>query len=214
MPITNWFVGIYVGFLLSDYLNRHFPDEYANFKNYLLNISCNISYNIIYYYGKLQIFLNKYINKPNNLNQKFQDIFVRENINHKEKYNFDIFTYYLTKPHGKKIVSNEDLNLFDNKFEESNVKFILVEFIVGEKTFKINLKTDTYNYYLIGNKLTKDFFIYFINEHLLSKYEQQNFDKNEQYLLKIIDGNVNTFTVNFTNNEYIELYKDSYIIVK
>jgi hypothetical protein len=91
---------------------------------------------------------------------------------------------------------------------------MLTEFKVGEKTYKIDMKTDEYNYYMIGNKFTKDFFIYYINQHLLSKYEQHEIDKNERYILKIIDHDVNSMTIDFTDkNECILLEKNGYKLI-
>jgi hypothetical protein len=85
---------------------------------------------------------------------------------------------------------------------------MLIEFIVGEKSYKIDLKTDTYDYYIVGNTFTKDFFVYYINEHILTKYEQH---ENDKYTLKILDQDINMIEIDFTDkNGSILLEKNGY----
>ncbi len=47
--------------------------------------------------------------------------------------------------------------------ECSDIKFMLVEMRIRENNvYKVDLKTDDYNFYLVGNKLTRQFFIWCI----------------------------------------------------
>jgi hypothetical protein len=94
--------------------------------------------------------------------------------------------------------------------EYSDIKFMLVEIKIGEnKTYKIDLKTNEYNFYLVGNKFTKDFFVYYLINHL----NIGETDLNEANIsIKIIDHNVENFQMNFTDrNESIVLRKNDYI---
>lgn len=209
-----------IGSLFVEMLERRFPEQFHNFM-------ISLSYNCIYYYGKLQILFIKHIatnpfylkvinaietkSKGNKSGLEF--LFVKDNYHYNLPIDLPdliITTDVSRKPTPKRVIyTGEDYR--DTIFTESDIKFMLIEFAIGEKLYKLDLKTDEYNYYMIGNKFTKEFFIYYINKHLLSKFEQHDFDKNEKYYLKVIDHEVNTFLVYFTEkNECIELYKNSY----
>lgn len=207
-----------LGILFADFMERRFPEQ---FKNFVMNIS----YNGIYYYSKCQIFFIKYIAKnPMYLKimetieaknkSRLEYLFVKDNFHY--HYNIDIdlpdliIASDLSKnPAPKRVIYEK--NYTDVVFEESKIKFMLIEFIFGGNSYKINLKTDTYNYYMVGNKFTKDFFIFYINEYLLSKYDQHETDKYEKYTLKMIDHDVNKIELEFTDkNESILLEKNTY----
>jgi hypothetical protein len=97
-----------------------------------------------------------------------------------------------------------------NHFEPSKIKFMLLECCFHEKVHKIDLKTDTFNFYLVNNKFNKPFFIYYIKD-LLGINDDINV--NDNCTVKFIDHNVNILNIDFTNNEeYILLEKDGYII--
>jgi len=213
-----------IGSLFAEMLERRFPEQFRNF-------FINLSYNCIYYYGKLQILFIKYIatnplylkvidaidskTKNTSTNNELEFLFIKNN--HRYSVPIDLPELIITSDVSKKPVSKRITykgSYKDVSFAESDIKFILVEFVVGEKTYKIDLKTDEYNYYMIGNEFTKKFFIYYINEHLLSKYEQHDLDKNDKYSLKIIDNNVISHVLDFTDkNESIELGKDGYTLI-
>ena len=87
-----------------------------------------------------------------------------------------------------------------DKFEESNGKFIFTEITFSNEKIKINFKTDTYNYYLVGNVFDKKFIVYFMKRYY--------FRIVDNYTIKIIDNDVNTNSfdetqkVVFTMNNY------------
>ena len=90
----------------------------------------------------------------------------------------------------------------------SDYKFMLLEIQLGENAYKIDLKTSEFNYNLVGNKFTKQFFIYYLREHLKVTAE---INEDTKISLKLIDQDVNSLHIDFTdNNEYIELEKNSY----
>jgi len=90
--------------------------------------------------------------------------------------------------------------------ELSEIKFMLIEINIGENNYKIDLKTDRYNFYVVGNVLTKQFFIYYLKRFL--KVNDLIYDKIS---IKIIDQNVNIIAFDFTDkNENIVLEKNSY----
>ena len=87
---------------------------------------------------------------------------------------------------------------------------MLCELVVGEKTYKINLKSDieNYNYYLVDNIINKKFLIYYLIE-----FYNEDFNKStDKFILKLIDHNVNICEIDITDNSnYIQIKKDSYI---
>ena len=70
------------------------------------------------------------------------------------------------------------------------------------------MKTDEFNFYLVGNSFTKQFFIYYLKQIVKSTEEIKDDDKIN---LKFIDHDVNTIDLDFTDkNENIILEKTGY----
>ena len=96
----------------------------------------------------------------------------------------------------------------------SNIKFILMELIIeNDKTFKIDLKTDHYNYNVVGNKLTSKFFIYYLRKHLNVEDEELLAKLEEDVVVKIIDHKIDTVEIKFEKdspNDFIEIQKEGY----
>lgn len=222
----DFFIIFSIGILLNDFFERKYSNKYNIIHQYIMNFFANILYNSIYYYSKCQIYFFKYI-QTNILYLKIVETFKKKIIDTKQhgfeilfikdnnlSYNmpndlpdFIIASDLSKNPVVKKIITNTD-NYNDVIFEETDIKFILIEFIIGENIFKIDLKTNTYNYYMIGNKFTKKFFMYYIKTYLNIK---NNFNDNNTYKLKIIDDSVNTIEIDFTDkDEGILLEKNEY----
>jgi hypothetical protein len=67
------------------------------------------------------------------------------------------------------------------------------------------LKTDEYNFYIVGNRFTKQFFQYYLTEILKITESVDNFS------LHIIDHEVNTVDLDFADeNNHILLEKTGY----
>ena len=167
---------------------------------------------------------------------KLQDnnIIITEQIDLETNDDYDFFIYKKL-PENKEIKHNENENTIQyvnyklfhyndndndndnnndcmdiNQFESSKIKFMLLECCFHEKTYKIDLKTDTLNFYLVNNKFNKPFFIYYIKQHLGIN---DDIHVNDNCNVKLIDHNVNILNIDFTNNEeYILLEKDGYSI--
>jgi hypothetical protein len=231
--ITHLLNSFLIGILFVDMLERRFPIKFQNFM-------ITLSYNSIYYFSKLQIFfvkaktnINTFIeNNPSLLKIKQQlDLllskpetrqstryFVKNNKLHRLCDLNDIEPDFMIlswlsddkKCANKKIIYNynkeDDLLMIDS----SDIKFLLIEFKVGDnRTYKIDLKTEYYNYYIIGNKFTKDFFIFYIT-HYLSQFNNDIKD-TDKCSLKLIDHDVNTINLDFTDkNDSILLEKNGY----
>lgn len=214
--------------LLNDYLKRNYPDKYQE-------LIVSVSYNLIYLYSKAQILymnLIKVVNKkieenPNLLKLKNDlDLLIKPksgiitmldyikngnsvNITSDTKCDFMIYSWL----DDTKSCVNKKL-IYDLKeplsfSEASDIKFLLVELRVGvKKSHKIDLKTDEFNFYMIGNSFTKQFFIYYLKQIVKSSEEIKDDDKIN---IKFIDNDVNTIELDFTDkNESIFLEKTGY----
>jgi len=217
--------------LLNDYLKRNYPNKYEE-------MIVSISYNLIYLYSKAQILyanlikvLNKKIEENPNLLKLKNDF----DLLMKPKSGIVTMIEYIKNGNPVNITSDKsDDNcdfmiyswlddtkscvnkklIYDLKeplsfSEVSDIKFLLVELKIGENSsHKIVLKTDEYNFYIVGNTFTKQFFIYYLKQILKIGEEIKDDDK---FNLKIIDHDVNTVELDFTDkNESILLEKSGY----
>jgi len=219
-----------IGFLFVDMLERRFPTQFQN-------LMINISYNSIYYFGKLQIFfgqvkrnIDTFIENNPSLTQikekidlllskpetqqvthyyvKNSQLYKLSDINGIEA-DFMLLSWLSDdkKCFNKKIIYNKNEEVLMS--EKSDIKFLLIEIKIGDSNSrKIDLKTDYFDYYLVGNKFTKDFFIFYLKHYLQFNNEIKDTDKIS---IKIIDHDVNTINLDFTDkNESILLEKNGY----
>jgi|688.fasta_scaffold496485_1 hypothetical protein len=213
--------------LLNDYLKRNYPNKYQE-------MIVSFSYNLIYLYSKAQILyanlikvLNKKIEEnPNLLKLKNDlDLLIKpksgivtmieyvKNGNPVDKIDEDCDFIIYTWLDETKTCVNKKL-IYDLKeplsfSEVSDIKFLLVELKIGENSsHKIDLKTDEYNFYVVGNSFNKQFFVYYLKQILKISEEINDDDK---FSLKVIDNDVNTVELDFTDkNESILLEKNGY----
>ena len=108
----------------------------------------------------------------------------------------------------KKILYNFNLESWDNQFELSDISFIALYLNYNNVRYHINLKTDKYNYYLVGNIINKLFLQYYINTVL----NHTNFviDDTTSYSLELMDHEVNMIYLDIEDAIIIE--KNSYHI--
>jgi hypothetical protein len=225
---------LFIGTIFVYMLEKRFPVKFQKFSIY-------VSYNSIYYFSKLQIFfvnmktsINKIIEDNPSLlkiKQKIETLLSREETEQvSTRYVVkNSKLYYLSDTNGanpdfiilswlsddkkcanKKIIYNKIDDMFTN--DNSDVKFLMIEFKIGDnKTFKIDLKTEHYNYYIVGNKFTKDFFIFYINHYLQFN---ANIKDTEKCSLRLIDNDVKKVELNFTDkNDSIVLGKNEYKVI-
>ena len=219
--------------LLNDYLKRNYPEKYQE-------LIITFSYNLIYLYSRAQILyinLIKVVNKkieenPNLLKLKNDlDLLI------KPKSGIVTMLDYIKNGNSVDIISDKSDNecdfmiyswlddtkncvnkklVYDLKeplsfCEVSDIKFLLIELKLGDNNaYKIDLKTNEYNFYMVGNSFTKQFFIYYLKQILKSTEEIKEDCKIN---LKFIDHDVNTVELDFTDkNESIILDKTGYRI--
>jgi len=213
--------------LLNDYLKRNYPDKYQE-------LIVSVSYNLIYLYSRAQIL---YMNLIKVLNKKIEEnpnlLKLRNDLDLLLKPKSGIITMLDYIKNGNSVDKGDDecelmiyswLNdtkscvnkklIYDLKeplsfSEASDIKFLLVELKFGDNNSnKIDLKTDEFNFYMIGNSFTKQFFIYYLKQILKIGEEIKDDDKIN---LKFIDNDVNTIEIDFTDkNESILLEKTGY----
>jgi hypothetical protein len=77
---------------------------------------------------------------------------------------------------------------FDNiNYKISNIKFISMDLSYNSQIYPIELQNDTYNHYIINNKLNSEFYQYYLKNILNISIENDKFD----YKVQLIDHNVN-----------------------
>ena len=214
--------------LLNDYLKRIYPEKYQE-------LIVSISYNLIYLYSKAQIL---YMNLIRVVNKKIEEnpnlLKLRNDLDLLLKPKSGIITMldYIKNGNSVDITSDTECDfmvyswldntkncvnkklVYDLKeplsfSEASDIKFLLIELKVGENnSHKIDLKTDEFNFYMVGNSFAKQFFIYYLKQIVKSSEEIKDDDKIN---LKFIDHDVNTIDLDFTDkNENIILEKTGY----
>jgi len=231
MMIFHLLNSFLIGVLLSDFFERRFPDHFRT-------IMANLVYNIIYWYSKLQILLTQICNKCitfietnpslskltkqlNTMMKSNKHIAMMEFIKNGEvaddsiNYDFVLFSWIGDNKIVHKKIYKMDEPLVPS--EQSDIKFILVELCVREKTFKVYLKTDFYNFYLVGNKFNRPFFIYYIKQykHIGENItDTSDISNTDTISVKLIDHDVNTIQLDFTDDDQgILIEKDHYKIV-
>jgi len=222
--ITNLLRAVFFGYLLNDYLKSRYPKKYEMF-------IISFSYNLIYVYSKAQIF---YMNIVKTVNKKIEEtpkLLKLKNdldllLNKKNGTVIMIecikngilsdnlsttecdFALYSRLDDSKKCLNKKivyDLDESIDVYEVSDIKFLLVELKNGTETYKIDLKTDEYNFYIVGNRFTKQFFQYYLTEILKIT---EGVDK---FSLHIIDHTVNKVELDFSDeNAHILLEKTEY----
>jgi len=134
-----------------------------------------------------------------------------------DDYDFVIYIHYNSIPNNIKIINKKTLlyKEYTYCYENSNVKFVLVEFIVDDKIYKIDLSTDKYNFYIVDNMLDKNFFIYYLQYYHPDKIVLTEKDiKDNIFKLKIIDQNIAIKEINYNDDKQcIHFGKFDYMIM-
>jgi len=150
--------------------------------------------------------------------------FLNENNTFVPEYDFVLYTDDSVSPNNIQIIHNningKNINLLKKEtytYDTCDIRFILLEVLYGNDTYKIELSSDTYNFYIKDNILDKKFFLYYLR-HVYDEPVSIDSSSPVTMILKIIDHNVNINKVDFTNsngqNTYIRFDSSSYEIVK
>lgn len=226
-------------FIVS-FIQQNYPDQFNNFL-------ITLSYNAIYIYSRLQIFIGKYIKQlkqfidSNPELKKMVDKFFsmlkkRDEIEYikdgkvistcyldtqhtsPQNFHFMIISYYNNNYNS--MYSNKKItySLLDSnrEYDVSNIQFFLVEAIIGNDRYKIDLKNENYNFYIVDNIFDKQFFIfYLLNYYKESTINIEDIEKSindNSAFIKIVDNEVNILQLNLSDkNDNIQIKKDKYI---
>jgi hypothetical protein len=227
----------FIGGLYYDFINIC-PEFYNNINNILTNFAFNLIYyysKLEIFSRKYLKQINSFM-KTESKHKKNNEYFteVESNVeifgeNHmgksKSKYFFkyqpnncfQILSYDLDTNGNKiqyKILYNNVIHMNDDntidKFENTTFKFILVEFKYGDIVFNIKLEGNKFNYYVVGNVFTKQFFIFYVNYYLNGKIEDDN---STPCIVEILDSNVNKHHIILNNSNAILLKKDCHEVI-
>jgi hypothetical protein len=207
--------------LLNEYFRLKYPAEYLNFW-------INIVYYFILVASKFQYSINKYLVKylaePISFYRdivkqyKIEVILNNEIIytsvdlcafatnsgfqepkNTQEEKPFDFIIY--TDIHKNKKIFYHFPDKDELVCEAVDYKFVLIDITSGDSTIKIDLKTDSGNYYLANNVFHTSFIRYLLKN-------DYNHELSPKYSIMILDQNV--ICVEFDNQNVIKLNKDNY----
>jgi hypothetical protein len=235
--LSNTIKTLILVLLTNDYFQRNYPDQYKMF-------FIKLSYNSIYLYSKTQLFYNKLKNRMNLfiesnsslkkiINEIYKDhpevkflefnnegtILLRSyNLNENPNIEIkDTNSYlFLDIKNNKTNYITTNSYVFPNDYELSNIKFLLVELVINNKKFKIDLKTENDNYYIVSNVFDKNFFLYFMFNYSHTFEEKivyhEILESIDTAKINLIDHKVNNLEVDFSKNGSISILKDGYVI--
>lgn len=222
--------------LMNDFLKRHYPNTY---KNSLIMISYKLIY--IYSKGQIMynnvvlkintiIESNSQVKKiVNNLykqKNKQNEIYQIKNDSIHIKYYTDNSEIYFEPDENSIYLFSDNETVNDNQcvnrvishsqpiktnYEVSNIQFILVEVKINETYYKINLKTEKFNYYIVDNILDLKFFKYYLYNYKISNLTNEDRIKLNKLNVKIIDNAVTVRDIEISDDKFIIIKKDDYI---
>jgi hypothetical protein len=192
-------------YLTTSIVNKNYPGFYKQ-------LAVGVAYNFIRLYSKAELFYKNNIKslQINNTNEfiTFIDnntsvlVLEADEVLKLDKFPDCDFIIYQDAENNFSF-SNE---LYEGSLEceVTDYTFMLIEVLVGEETYKLDLKTDDYNFYVVGNVFNQTIVCY-----LLKKF--YDLDDVTQYHVKILDNNVES--IEFDEQKSLSFKKDSYEIV-
>lgn len=214
--------------LLDNYLKNYHSEAYKGFLY-------NVSYKLIYFYSKCQIYVNKLLlNLPNHFTKKKEDFFdfefisngkvistarLDEIFNRNNKYilpvNYDFIIYsdHNNNHHNKSCTNKKIMKRIPKKkedltYEKSNIKFVSCSIEINENKYVISFKNDTSNYYIKNNIFDINFLKYFLLKYYIEFIKDEDIKNIHDFKIHIIDHNVN-FDVSDKKN-FIKIDVDNY----
>ena len=223
-----------LGILLNDYFKRTFPEQYDNI---LINLAINALHllskaQLIYHsaYNQIKIIINnnKFLKQISNelYNKDINnDICHVKNNSIHIKYFTDVSNVHFEEESNSFYIFSDNINTSNNcvnkvllysqpfniNYEVSNIKFVLLEVKLNDNTYKIDLKSDVSNYYIVNNIFDKNFFIYYLKNYQLCALTNEDIDKIDKFDIKLIDQDVNIRELEITDKKFILIKKDEYI---
>lgn len=210
--------------LFMDFMERRFPNEFGSFV-----LSSSLYF--IQFYSKIQIQIDRFLRNHPELKEKItnllnvmvrkqrpsEDILYVKNAKVLTASAVDNYDFKITTHSGllKKVQYREQNQEQYANIDECSFRLLLLEFCYENSNYKINLQSEEYNYYLVGNRFTKDFFFFYLNHYYQKNLQPDTIDKDVKCGIIMIDQNVDRLEFDFTDkNETIVLLKNGYNIDK
>ena len=120
---------------------------------------------------------------------------LKEGVNYCNEIDYD-FIIYSNYDEVNKIVNKRIFHIMpceaDFHYVTADIRFLLTEVEINDKTIKVDFKTDDYNYYIVNNVINHKFLEYFLKKyHPREIMDFHEFEKPFQDMkLKILDHNV------------------------
>jgi hypothetical protein len=215
--IQSWVKYAVVAFLVNDYLKNNYQDKYNSLITngglslihmyskiqilcnklaasnptivHLMNEIFNNSHSSMYE-PDVEFILDGYVNFL-----ATKEEFVNEVSRHSNDIDYD-FIIYSNYDEVTKIVNKTIFTKIpkesDFQYTTSDIKFMLSEVEINDKTIKVEFKTNFYNYYIVNNVINHKFLEYFLKKyHPREIMEFHEFEKPfHDMKLKILDHNV------------------------
>lgn len=112
----------------------------------------------------------------------------------------------------RKIIKTQSFQESDFVCEKSQIKFILCEFLIGDKKFKVDFTNSNNNYYVVNNIIDIHFLKYFLQKYYSEHVKDIDFNLAHDFKINIIDHNINAVILDKQNN--IKVAKENYELLK
>ena len=192
-------------YLSTSIVNKKYPGFYKQ-------VVVGIAYNVIRLYSKAELFYRNNIKSLTLVNKDEFVSFISNNtivvvlekdeiLNLEECPEYDFIMYEDSKNNRSFMY---DLYEEGVVCEKTDYTFVLFEVIIDEDTYKIELKSDTYNYYVVGNVFNKTIISYLLKTYF-------DLDDVTEYKVRLLDHNVES--IEFDEQKSLELNKEAYKII-
>ncbi len=219
--------------LLNDYFKREYPERYNNF---IIEFPLYLIY--LYskgqiMYGKLRRQINEFIDANPHIKKFVNDIYKSKSDDLEIEYIVDgkvSEKYKRTQSLPDRTEKDDSLLIFSDlssndkcipkkiigseikfDYKVSNIQFMLVEVKLNDNTYKINLKTDLFNYYIVDNVLDRKFFRYYLLNYI-DAITGDDISSVSKYIVKIIDQNVAVKEFDITDTKFITIKENEYTV--
>jgi hypothetical protein len=212
--------------IVYEFLTKQIKTAGCFVENYLYDLG----YDVMIGYSKLQIFLDPYYKAGKEyIVKKYNEIFLfpsKEEMDIEFIKNgrpiFSCFQKHLESNEIMVIPYDYDFIVYTNStnkivykklptvflYNMCDIKFFFIEFQYNDETtrYPIQLKTDTYNYYVVRNVIHYDFMDYFLQKHYPKIYDEDKLQRG--YTLEVLDHTVSKLIID--ENRSIRFLESGY----
>jgi len=210
--INHSYNAIYFYSKIEIIFNKHKPYIHKIIENYPIlknivaynNIDCDVEFimdgKVVYKTTKAKMLK---LNNNSEYNGDFDFIIYSENTQINDNQNSIM---------NRKIIKNIDIKEESFFCEKSEIKFVLCEFSIGDKKFKVDFKNARTNYYVVNNVFDVKFLKYFLQKYYYENIKDIDLNLVHEFKINIIDHNIDTVISNKDN--IVKLFKDKYELIK